>query len=136
MDERRVRILMAKTGEGYETAMMKLANAFSEAGFEVIYTESQDPQAIVASALQESVDHIGITVLPGADLGFFGKISQLLAKEGISYIRITAGGFLEEENIPFIKEMGVVEFFPKGTSREELIQWARENIKPTDYDAV
>ncbi len=132
MADRKVRILMAKFGDGYQTAMMKLARAFSEAGFEVIYTELQDPQAIVNSAIQESVDHIGVTTLPGVDVQSFATLLELLKKEGADHIRITAGGFLADENIPKLKELGVVEFFPKGTTYDELIEWALENIKPTE----
>ncbi|MGD9504003.1 MAG: cobalamin-dependent protein [Syntrophobacteraceae bacterium] len=131
MGERRVRILMARFGEGYESATMRLASTFRDAGFEVIYTELQDPEAIVASAIQESVDHIGVTTLPGANLEMFGKIGELLAREECSYIHMTAGGILADEDVPKIKEMGVVEFFPQGTTYEGLIQWAKENIKPT-----
>jgi methylmalonyl-CoA mutase C-terminal domain/subunit len=123
---------MARFGEGYQTAMMKLARAFSEAGFEVIYTELQDPQAIVNSAIQESVDHIGVTTLPGVDVQSFATLLELLKKEGADHIRITAGGFLADEHIPKLKELGVVEFFPKGTTYEELIEWAIEHIKPTE----
>ncbi len=129
MTQGKVRILMAKLGEGYEPAIMKLGGAFSEAGFEVIYTTIQDPQTIVTAALQESADHIGITILPGADIADFSKIFELLAKEELSQIKVTAGGFLEDEDIPKIKEMGVVEFFPKGTSYAELIEWSRRHIK-------
>ncbi len=132
MEKRKVRILMAKCGEGYETAVMNLSRAFSEAGFEVIYTELQEPRAIVASAIQESVDHIGVTTLPQADLSFFAKIFELLAKEDAQQIKITAGGFLPAEDIAKIKAMGVVEFFPKGTTYQELIDWARKNIEPID----
>ncbi len=132
MGERKVRILMAKFGEGYESAVMKLARSFSEAGYEVIYTDLQDPRAIVASAIQESVDHIGITVLPGFDIESFANVIELLAGEDASQIRITAGGFMPDEDIARIKAMGVVEFFPKGTTYEELIQWSRDNIKPTE----
>ncbi len=122
---------MAKLGEGYEPAMFKLGGAFSEAGFEVIYTSIQDPLAIVSAALQESADHIGITTLPGADIQDFAKIFELLAKEKLSQIKVTAGGFLEPEDIQRIKEMGVVEFFPKGTTYAELIDWSRLHIKRT-----
>jgi methylmalonyl-CoA mutase, C-terminal domain len=130
MSQRKVRILMAKFGEGYETAMMRLARVFSEAGFEVIYTELQDPAAIVASAIQESVDHIGITTLPGAHLDSFRDVVRLLEEQEASNIRITAGGFLSEEDIPKIQEMGVAECFPRGTSYEELIEWSKEHIQP------
>lgn len=132
MSERRVRILMAKMGEGYESAVMKLARAFSEAGFEVIYTELQDPAAIVASAIQESVDHIGITTLPGADIHVFEAIFRRLQDEGIGQIGVTAGGFLEDEDIPRLKALGVAEFFPKGTTYEELIDWASKHIQPIE----
>jgi methylmalonyl-CoA mutase, C-terminal domain len=132
MGERKVRILMARCGEGFETAMMSLARAFSEAGFEVIYTDLQEPEAIVASAIQESVDHIGVTTLPGADIQYFARLFELLTKEDAKEIHITAGGFLPEEDIRKIKDMGVVEFFPKGTTYEQLIRWARENIRSVD----
>lgn len=130
-DVSRSRILMAKLGEGYEEAMMTLALAFRDAGYEVIYTDIQKPEAIVASAIQECVDHIGITTLPGADISNLARVVELLKKEDSSHIRVTAGGYLERDKIPEVKEMGVVEFFPIGTSISELIQWARKNIKPT-----
>ena len=129
MNQKKVRILMAKLGDGYEPAILKLGGAFSEAGFEVIYTTIQDPKAIVTAALQESADHIGITTLPGAQIEDFAKIFELLAKENLSHIQVTAGGFLKDEDIPRIKEMGVVEFFPKGTTYAELIKWSKLHIK-------
>lgn len=132
MSHRTVRILMAKCGEGYEAAVMSLARAFSEAGFEVIYTDLQEPEAIVASAIQESVDHIGVTTLPGADIQYFARIIELLKKEDAQEVKLTAGGFLPEEDIQKIKQMGVVEFFPKGTTYDQLIRWAQANITPID----
>jgi methylmalonyl-CoA mutase C-terminal domain/subunit len=88
-----------------------------------------EPEAIVKSALQESVDHIGITTLPGADIGAFEKIRSMLREEASDHITVTAGGFLDEEDIPKLKAMGVMEFFPRGTSLRELAAWARANIK-------
>ncbi|MDY6909654.1 MAG: cobalamin-dependent protein [Thermodesulfobacteriota bacterium] len=132
MAERKVRILMGRFGHGYEAALMRLASAFSEAGFEVIYTESEDPEAIVSAAIQESVDHIGITTLPEARLEHFEEMFRLLRREGMEQITVTAGGFLEEDDIPRLKAMGVVEFFPKGTTHKELIQWAKEHIRPIE----
>jgi hypothetical protein len=38
---------------------------------------------------------------------------------------------LDQDDISKTRETGVVEFFPKGTSIPELIQWAKDNIKPT-----
>jgi methylmalonyl-CoA mutase C-terminal domain/subunit len=129
MKKRKIRILLGKLGEGHKEASLALARNFSEAGFEVIYTELQEPDAIVNSAIQESVDHIGITTLPGSDIQAFAEIRRLLKKENSDYITITAGGFLDEKEISLIKEMGVMEFFPKGTSFDELIEWSKKNIR-------
>ena len=129
MKERKIRILLGKLGEGHKETLLALARNFSEVGFEVIYTELQEPGAIVRSAIQESVDHIGITTLPGADIQAFAEIKMLLKKENSDHITVTAGGFLDEKEIPLIKDMGVMEFFPKGTSFEELIEWSKKNIR-------
>lgn len=51
MVERKVRILLGKLGEGHKEALQSLARNFSEAGFEVIYTELQEPEVIVTGAL-------------------------------------------------------------------------------------
>lgn len=129
MAERKIRILLGRLGEGHKEALLNLAKSLGDAGFEVIYTELQEPEAIVRSALQESVDHIGITTLPGLDIDAFAEIKRILKEEASEHITITAGGFLEEEDIPKIKAMGVMEFFPKGTSLQELTAWAKKNIK-------
>ena len=132
MAERKARILLGRLGEGYKESLLNLAAAFGDAGFEVIFTDLQDPEAIVKSAVQESVDHIGITTLPGADLRAFAEIKSLLRREGMEDVTITAGGFLEESEIRWIKETGVVEFFPRGTTFGELIEWAKRNVQPKD----
>ncbi len=129
MKERMIRILMAKLGEGGSEAILKLSKAFRDSGFEVIFTDTQKPGAIVASAIQEAVDHIGITTFPGADLSNLGRIRRQLDDEGLPEIQITAGGFINEEDMPAIRGMGVAEFFLPGTSIPELIAWARRNIK-------
>jgi methylmalonyl-CoA mutase cobalamin-binding domain/chain len=75
------------------------------------------------------VDHIGITLLPGADIKAFAQIQKIL-KEDSSSITITAGGILHEADIPCLKRMGVMKFFPQGTSFGELIEWSKTHIIP------
>ena len=129
MAERKIRMLLGRVGEGHKETQLRLAKRFGDAGFEVIFTELRDPEAIVRSALQESVDHIGITTLPGADIRVFEKIRSILKEEKADHITVTAGGFLGEKDIARIKAMGVLEFFPKGTTFDELIGWTKKNIK-------
>jgi methylmalonyl-CoA mutase C-terminal domain/subunit len=132
MGKRMIRILLAKLGEGHKGSQLNLAKRFGNAGFEVIFTDLQDPEAIAYSALQESVDHIGITTLPGADIERFQKIRRALKNLGMEDITITAGGFLDEVDVPKIRAMGVKKFFSAGTPVEELIEWSKENIRSLD----
>jgi methylmalonyl-CoA mutase C-terminal domain/subunit len=132
MKRGKVRILLGKLGEGSRDALMNLAKAFSEAGYEVIYTELQEPESIVRSALQESVDHIGITTLPGADIEALRTIRGRLDEEGGDRIGVSAGGYMEEKDIPRVQKSGVAAFFPAGTTFDALIRWARENLKPVN----
>jgi len=132
MTQGRIRILMARLGEGYEDAIGRLCVAFRDAGYEVIYVESRRPEAIVAAALQEAVDHIGITTLPGTRGEDIARIMTLLKKEDLAFVRVTVGGFMDEADIEKIKEAGVAAFFPKGTTASELISWAKDHIRLTD----
>jgi methylmalonyl-CoA mutase C-terminal domain/subunit len=125
-----VRILLAKLGDGYDQAQLQLGKALLGAGFEVIYTNTQDPDSIVASALQESVDHVGITILPGADIWDIKRIMEQLSTADAPDIQVAAGGFLDEKDIPMVKDFGVAEFFPKGTTFDQLVKWAKEHITP------
>ncbi|RLB84753.1 MAG: methylmalonyl-CoA mutase, partial [Deltaproteobacteria bacterium] len=78
MGQRMPRILLAKLGHGHKEALLNLAKRLGDAGFEIVYTELEDPAAIVGTAIQESVDHIGITVLEDGDISNVRRIKGLL----------------------------------------------------------
>lgn len=132
MPRKRLRILIARFGEGYENAMLKLAHSCCEAGFEVVYTDLQDPEAIAACAMQESVDHIGITTLPGAGVRDFEHLFEVLSRDGLSGIRVTAGGLFAPENVERIKKMGVVDFYPGGSIYDRIEKWREDYGEESD----
>ncbi len=123
MAGKRLRVLIARFGEGHEKAMLKLAHSCCEAGFEVIYSELRDPEAIAACAMQEAVDHIGITTLPGAEVGEFHKLFEILSKNGLSNVRVTAGGIFPAEDVEAIRHLGVVDFYPGDSIYEKIEKW-------------
>jgi len=130
--ERRVRILIAKPGlDGHDRGAKIIARGFRDAGFEVIYTGlHQSPDQIVASAIQEDVDGIGLSSLAGAHDYLFPRIIELLRGKGAEDIAVFGGGIIPEEDIPILIQKGVKAIFPPGTSIEEAVNWVRENIKP------
>lgn len=127
MSRKKLRGLIAKFGDGYENAMLKLAHSCCVAGFEVVYTGLSDPEAIVACALQEGVDHIGITTLPGATVENFSRLFDMMKKRGINGVRVTAGGIFPEKEVEKIKRMGVADFYPGGSIYSRMESWTAEH---------
>jgi len=130
--ERKIRILVAKPGlNGHDRGAKIIARGFRDAGFEVIYTGlHQTPEQITAAAIQEDVDGIGLSSLAGAHDYLFPRVVELLKEKGADDIVVFGGGIIPEEDIPKLKEVGVREIFPPGTSIEETVNWVRRNIKP------
>jgi methylmalonyl-CoA mutase C-terminal domain/subunit len=130
--KRRVRILIAKPGlDGHDRGAKIIARGFRDAGFEVIYTGlHQSPEQIVAAAIQEDVDGIGLSSLAGAHDYLFPRIIELLREKGAEDISVFGGGIIPEEDIPILIQRGVKAIFSPGTSIDEAVKWVRENVKP------
>lgn len=124
--KKKLRVLIAKFGEGYEDAMLKLAHDCCEAGFEVIYAGLSDPEVIAVCALQESVDHIGITTLPGATVEDFAKLFDMMKKKGLDNVRVTAGGIFPEQDVEKVKLMGVIDFYAGSSIYDKMERWTAE----------
>jgi len=132
--ERKIRIVVAKPGlDGHDRGARIIARALRDAGFEVIYTGlHQSPEQIVATAIQEDVDGIGLSSLAGAHDYLFPKIVDLLKQRGATNIAVFGGGIIPQEDIPTLKEAGIKEIFTPGTTIEAIIQWVKNNIRPRD----
>lgn len=123
MTERKIRVLIAKPGlDGHDRGAKVVARALRDAGMEVIYTGlRQTPEQIVAAAVQEDVDAIGLSILSGAHNVLFPEIMRLLKEEGAEDIIVVAGGIIPEQDIARLKEMGIREIFLPGTPTSEAV---------------
>ena len=117
MSERKIRVLIAKPGlDGHDRGAKVIARALRDAGMEVIYTGlRQTPEQIVAAAIQEDVDAIGLSILSGAHNVLFPEIMRMLKEEGADDVVVFAGGIIPEQDIPRLKEIGIREIFLPGT---------------------
>jgi len=113
MSDRKIRVLIAKPGlDGHDRGAKIIARALRDAGMEVIYTGlRQTPEQIVAAAVQEDVDAIGLSILSGAHNVLFPEIMRLLNDESASDIVVFAGGIIPEKDIPKMKAIGIREIF-------------------------
>jgi methylmalonyl-CoA mutase C-terminal domain/subunit len=124
---KRVRVLVAKVGlDGHEVGAKVVARALADAGMEVIYTGlRQTPEMVVEAAIQEDVDVIGISILSGAHMTFFPEILRLLKEKGAEKIVVIGGGVIPVEDIVTLKEMGVRELYPAGSSLKEIVEFVQ-----------
>lgn len=131
-ESRSLRLLVGKVGlDGHDRGAKIIARAFRDAGFEVIYTGlHQSPEMVVATAIQEDVDAVSLSILSGAHNYLFPKVIELLREQDAGDIAVFGGGIIPDEDIPGLKEAGVVEIFTPGSSTDSVIQWVRQNIKP------
>jgi methylmalonyl-CoA mutase C-terminal domain/subunit len=130
MDERKIRVLIAKPGlDGHDRGAKVVARALRDAGMEVIYTGlRQTPEMITEAALQEDVDVIGLSILSGAHMAIMPRIMALLAENDMSDVAVFIGGIVPNDDIPQLKEMGVLEIFGPGTSTENIVLTIREVV--------
>lgn len=130
MEERRIRVLIAKPGmDGHDRGAKVVARALKDAGMEVIYTGlRQTADMIVNAALQEDVDAIGLSVLSGAHMHYFREVRELLHEKNADDIIVFGGGIIPDQDLPKLAELGVGRVFTPGTKTEDAAQYLREAV--------
>jgi methylmalonyl-CoA mutase C-terminal domain/subunit len=130
MDEKRIRVLVAKPGlDGHDRGAKVVARALRDAGMEVIYTGlRQTPEMIAEAALQEDVDVVGLSILSGAHMALAPRIMELLKANGQSQVKVFIGGIVPDEDIPRLKELGIAGVYGPGASTETIVKEIREAV--------
>jgi len=132
MAERKLRVMVGKPGlDGHDRGAKIIARAFRDAGFEVIYTGlHQTPEQIVAAAIQEDVDCVGLSILSGAHNTLLPRVCELFREKQAADITLFCGGVIPDDDIPGLKAAGMKEVFTPGTSTEDIVKWVKDNVQP------
>jgi methylmalonyl-CoA mutase C-terminal domain/subunit len=130
--DRPLRIVVAKPGlDGHDRGAKIIARALRDAGFEVIYTGlHQTPEMIVAAAIQEDADAIGLSIMSGAHMTLFPAVIDLLRAQDAKDIVVFGGGIIPQDDVPKLKEKGVAEVFLPGSPTQAIIEWIRGHVSP------
>ncbi len=131
MDERRIRVLVAKPGlDGHDRGAKVIARAFRDAGMEVIYTGlRQTPDLIAETALQEDVDVVGLSILSGAHMTLVPRVLEALANVDLGDVLVLVGGIIPDKDAEALKALGVAGVFGPGTSMDEVVRFVRSAIE-------
>ena len=114
--------MVAKPGlDGHDRGAKVISMALRDAGFEVIYTGlHQTPEQIVATAVQEDADVVGLSILSGAHMTLVPRVIDLLRAQGAEDVAVMVGGTIPRDDIAELKDLGVAAVFTPGAPVEEI----------------
>jgi methylmalonyl-CoA mutase C-terminal domain/subunit len=125
---RPIRVLLAKLGlDAHTIGVTVIARALRDAGMEVIYSGlKQTPEMVVATAVQEDVDVVGLSSLSAAHMQHFPRVVELLREQGAGDKLVIAGGVIPAEDAEMLRRAGVAAIFTMGTSTDEIVAFLRQ----------
>ena len=118
-----IRVLIAKPNlDGHDRGAKVVSLALRDAGMEVIYSGlHQSIEEIVAIAMQEAVDVIGLSIMTGAHIPICKQLMQHLEEEDLDDIHLVVGGVIPQDDIAKLEEIGVKGVFPGGTHFDTIV---------------
>jgi ethylmalonyl-CoA mutase len=119
----RLRILVGKPGlDGHSNGAEQIAVRARDVGMEAIYQGIRlTPEQIAASALEEDVDVIGLSILSGSHLVLVPKVVELLRDEGVD-VPVVVGGIIPPADVPKLEQAGVARVYtPKDFELNEIM---------------
>src|SRR5205085_8022651 len=105
---RRPKILVGKPGlDGHSNGAEQIAVRARDSGMDVVYEGIRlTPAQIAASALQEGVHVIGLSILSGSHRELIPAVIDALHDAGVT-APVVVGGIIPEQDVPLLREIGV-----------------------------
>ena len=125
-----IRVIIAKVGlDGHDRGVKIVARTLRDAGMDVIYTGlHRTPDEVVEAAIQEDVDVIGVSILSGAHMTVFPRITRLLEERGAADILVVGGGVIPDEDLPKLAAVGVKEIMLQDTPPAAIVEMIRRVV--------
>ncbi len=118
------RILIAKMGmDAHWRGAVIVAKALCDAGHEVVLGRNLSPAAVVATALQEAVDFIGISSLSGNHLATVPQLLDLLRRHQAEDIKVMVGGIVPAADVRKLLDCGVIGVFGPGQDTRAIVEF-------------
>jgi methylmalonyl-CoA mutase C-terminal domain/subunit len=122
-----IRILVAKVGlDGHDRGAKVVARGLRDAGMDVIYTGlHRTPEEVVAAALQEDVDVVGISILSGAHMTLVPRVLELMRDGGADDMLLVVGGVIPDEDVAPLRALGAADVFLQDTPPDDIVARVR-----------
>jgi (2R)-ethylmalonyl-CoA mutase len=121
---RRAKLLVGKPGlDGHSNGAEQIAIKARDVGFDVVYEGIRvSPEQIVASALEEGVHLIGLSILSGSHLALVPEVVRRLRDAGLGDIPVVAGGIIPEADAARLRREGVAAVYtPKDFELDKIM---------------
>ncbi|UCD78741.1 MAG: cobalamin B12-binding domain-containing protein [Desulfobacterales bacterium] len=120
---RKIKVLLAKLGlDVHNRGVITIAMELRDKGMEVIYLGNSLPDEILAAAVQEQVDVIGVSSLGGAHLSLGSLLLSKAEEKGLKNDFVfLIGGVFSPEDAEELLSIGFDGVFPPGSSQDEIV---------------
>lgn len=127
----KMKVIMAKIGlDDHYRGIISVTEAMRDAGMEVVYLGAgQRVDGVVAAAIQEDADVIGLSFLCGGHVEIMRRFMGRLKEQDLNHILVVVGGVIPDYDIPQLKELGVAEVFLPGYPLKEIVRYVHENSR-------
>lgn len=117
-----LRVLVAKVGyDGHDRGVKVVARILRDAGVEVVYGGlRQTPASVAATALQEDIDVVGLSMHNGAHLTLAPAVVAALRAIGLE-TPVVLGGIVPSADLAELAEAGITEVIGPGAPAEEVV---------------
>ena len=131
MVDKKIRVLMTKPGiDGHWRGGIVVSRAIRDAGMELIFGGFQNVDQIVAAAIQEDVDVIGLSIHSGAHFAYTQQVIDLLKKQDVfDNFLILVGGVIPAKDFTELKKMGVAAVYGPGAKVGDIVEFIQKNVK-------
>jgi ethylmalonyl-CoA mutase len=129
---RPLKLLVGKPGlDGHSNGAEQIAVRARDAGFEVVYSGIRlTPAQIIAAAVEEDVDIVGLSVLSGSHLSVVPDVVNGLREHGLTDVPVVVGGIIPEADAAQLLAAGVAKVFtPKDFEITEVLGQMVEAIE-------
>ena len=125
-----IRVLIAKVGlDGHDRGAKIVARCLRDAGMDVVYTGlHRTPEEIVAAAVQEDVDVLGISLLSGAHMTLIPRVLELLRAAEAGDMLLLVGGVIPDGDVPALLAMGAADVVLQDTPPDAIARRVRELV--------
>jgi ethylmalonyl-CoA mutase len=108
-----LKFLVGKPGlDGHSNGAEQIAVRARDAGFEVVYSGIRlTPAQIVAAAVEEDVDVVGLSVLSGSHLSVVPEVVAGLRAAGLDDVPVVVGGIIPAGDAARLRAAGVARVF-------------------------